>query len=81
MFGTLSAVTETGAWVYSTYPSVWETIYDPQGLADMRQLCEERFVDGPSWAAEFFQLYSYPDWAVPMYELDGVYFSTSPYLY
>ena len=81
MFGTLSAVTETGAWVYSTYPSVWETVYDPQGLADMRQLCEERFVDGPSWAAEFFQLYSYPDWAVPMYELDGVYFSTSPYLH
>lgn len=81
MFGTLSAVTETGAWVYSTYPSVWETVYDPQGLANMRQLCEERFVDGPSWAAEFFQLYSYPDWAVPMYELDGVYFSTSPYLY
>jgi hypothetical protein len=81
LFGTLSAVTETGAWVYSTYPSVWETVYDPQGLADMRQLCEERFVDGPSWAAEFFQLYSYPDWAVPMYELDGVYFSTSPYLH
>lgn len=81
MFGTLSAVTETGAWVYSTYHSVWETVYDPQGLADMRQLCEERFVDGPSWAAEFFQLYSYPDWAVPMYELDGVFFSTSPYLY
>ena len=81
MFGTLSAVTETGAWVYSTYPFVWETVYDPQGLADMRQLCEERFVDGPSWAAEFFQLYSYPEWAVPMYELDGVYFSTSPYLH
>ena len=81
MFGTLSAVTETGAWVYSTYPSVWETVYDPQGLADMRQLCEARFVDGPSWAAEFFQLYSYPDCAVPMYELDGVYFSTSPHLH
>ena len=81
MFGTLSAVTEGGAWVYSTYPSVWETVYDPRGLADMRQLCEARFVDGPSWAAEFFQLYSYPEWAVPMYELDGVYFSTSPYLH
>ena len=81
MFGTLSAVTETGDWVYSTYPSVWETVYDPRGLADMRQLCEARFVDGPSWAAEFFQLYSYPEWAVPMYELDGVYFSTSPYLH
>ena len=81
MFGTLSAVTETGDWVYSTYPSVWETVYDPRGLADMRQLCEARFVDGPSWAAEFFQLYSYPDWAVPMYELDGVYFSTSPHLH
>ena len=81
MFGTLSAVTETGARVYSTYPSVWETVYDPHGLADMRRLCEERFVDGPSWAAEFFQLYSYPEWAVPMYELDGVYFSTSPYLH
>lgn len=74
--GVLSAVTETGAYCYSTYPAVWETDYDPDGLADMRALCEKRFEAGPEWDAEFFQLGGYPDWACPMYELDGVYFST-----
>ena len=74
--GVLSAVTETGAYCYSTYPAVWATEYDPDGLAEMRELCAERFADGPEWDAAFFQLGGYPDWAVPCYELDGVYFST-----
>lgn len=74
--GVLSAVTETGAYCYSTYPAVWATVYDPDGLAEMRALCAERFAGGPEWDAAFFQLGGYPDWAVPCYELDGVYFST-----
>lgn len=74
--GVLSAVTETGAYCYSTYPAVWATEYDPDGLAEMRELCAERFAGGPEWDAAFFQLGGYPDWACPMYELDGVYFST-----
>ena len=76
----LSARCETGALVYSTYAYVWEWEYDTQGLADMRALCEERFSTGPVWIAPFFQLYYYPAWAVPCYQLDGVYFSTSPWL-
>lgn len=74
--GVLSAVTETGAYCYSTYPAVWATEYDPDGLAEMRALCEARFEAGPEWDAAFFQLYGWPDWAEPCYELDGVYFST-----
>ena len=74
--GVLSAVTETGAYCYSTYPAVWAAEYDPEGLAEMRALCAERFAGGPEWDAAFFQLGGYPDWAVPCYELDGVYFST-----
>ena len=76
----LSARCETGALVYSTYAYVWEWEYDTQGLADMRALCEERFATGPVWIAPFFQLYYYPSWAVPCYQLDGVYFSTSPWI-
>ena len=74
--GVLSAVTETGAYCYSTYPAVWATEYDPDGLAEMRALCAERFYNGPEWDAAFFQLGGFPEWACPMYELDGVYFST-----
>ena len=74
--GTLSARAENGALVYTTYGYVWEWDYNPEGLADMRELCAERFAGGPEWDAAFFQLGGYPDWAVPCYELDGVYFST-----
>ena len=76
----LSARCETGALVYSTYAYVREWEYDTQGLADMRALCEERFTNGPVWIAPFFQLFHYPSWAVPYYQLDGVFFSTSPWL-
>ena len=74
--GVLSARAENGALVYTTYGFVWDAEYDPDGLAEMRELCEERFLNGPEWGAEFFQLYGFPEWAVPCYEIDGVYFST-----
>ena len=74
--GVLSARAENGSLVYTTYGFVWDAEYDPDGLAEMRELCEERFYNGPEWGAEFFQLYGFPDWAVPCYEIDGVYFST-----
>ena len=73
---TLSARTESGAYAYSTYPAVWATEYDAEGLREMRELCEDRFFGGPTWIAPFFQLYGFPDWAVPAYEIDGVFFST-----
>lgn len=76
MLDTLSAVTETGAPVFSTWDAVWATDYDPDGLAEMRALCESRFYNGPVWIAPFFRLDHYHDWAVPCYEIDGVYFST-----
>ena len=76
MLDTLSAVTETGAPVFSTWDAVWATDYDPDGLAEMRALCKERFYNGPEWIAPFFRLDHYHDWAVPCYEIDGVYFST-----
>lgn len=81
LFGTLSAVTENGKPAFSTYPGVWEEEYDYEKLAQIREDCEERFLNGPVWIAPFFRLDHYHDWAVPMYELDGVYFSASPYLY
>lgn len=74
--GVLSARAENGALVYTTYGFVWDAEYDPDGLAEMRELCEIRFMNGPEWGAEFFQLYGFPEWAVPCYEIDGVYFST-----
>ena len=74
--GVLTARAENGALVYTTYGFVWDAEYDPDGLAEIRKLCEERFLYGPEWGAEFFQLYGWPEWAEPMYELDGVYFST-----
>ena len=74
--GVLSARAENGALVYTTYGFVWDAEYDPDGLAEIRELCESRFYNGPEWGAEFFQLYGFPEWAVPMYEIDGVYFST-----
>lgn len=74
--GVLSARAENGSLVYTTYGFVWDAEYDPDGLAEMRKLCESRFMNGPEWGAEFFQLYGFPEWALPMYEIDGVYFST-----
>ena len=76
----LSARCETGALVYSTYAYVWDWTYDPDGLAEMYALCMDRWTNGPVWVAPFFQLYRYPSWAVPCYQLDGVFFSTSPWL-
>lgn len=64
-----------GYYVYSPMAYVWEWDYDEQGLADMRKLCEERFYNGPVWIAPYFRLWYYHDWAVPAYEIDGVYFS------
>lgn len=74
--GVLSARAENGALVYTTYGFVWDAEYDPDGLAEIRELCESRFLNGPEWGAEFFQLYGFPEWAAPCYEIDGVYFST-----
>jgi hypothetical protein len=76
MFGTLSAVAENGKPAFSTYPGVWEEEYDYEKLARFREECEERFVNGPEWTAPFFRTGHYHDWAVPCYEIDGVYFST-----
>ena len=73
---TLTARAEDGSLVYSPYAYVWDWEYDPEGLADMRALCEDRFYNGPEWSAPFFRLNYYHDWAVPMYEIDNVYFST-----
>ena len=73
---TLTARAEDGSLVYSPYAFVWDWEYDPEGLAEMRALCEERFTGGPEWSAPFFRLNYYHDWAVPMYEIDNVYFST-----
>ena len=73
---TLTARAEDGSLVYSPYAYVWDWEYDPEGLADMRALCEDRFSGGPEWSAPFFRRNHYHDWAVPMYEIDNVYFST-----
>lgn len=75
IYETLSAKTEGGAYAYSTYPVVWTSVYDADGLAYIRGLCEERFKDGPVWVAPFFQLNNFPLWAEPCYMIEGVYFS------
>jgi len=72
----LSAQYAPGYYVYSPYAYVWDWTYDADGLADMRQLCEERFANGPEWCAPYFRLWYYHEWAEPAYEIDGVYFST-----
>lgn len=64
-----------GYYVYSPYAYVWDWMYDAEGLADIRALCEERFRDGPVWCAPYFRLWYYHEWAVPAYQIDGVYFS------
>lgn len=76
LYGTLSAEAENGAPVFSTWEAVWSADYDPEGLSDMRRICEERFTNGPEYEAEFFRTDYYHPWAVPMYQIDNVYFST-----
>lgn len=75
--GVLSATAEDGSLVYSPYAYVSDWEYDAAGLADIRALCEERFASGPEWIAPFFRLYYYHPWAIPAYEIDGVYFSVA----
>ena len=75
--GLLSATAENGALVYTTYGWVWDEISDTEGLAWCYRLCEERFYHGPTSGNQaFFQLYGYPWWAEPCFEIDKVYFST-----
>jgi len=76
MFGTLSAVAENGKPAFSTYSEVWNEEYDYEKLARISEECEERFANGPVWTAPFFRTGHYHEWAVPCYEIDGVYFST-----
>lgn len=79
MYETLSHVNEGGSYAFSTFPGVWETEYDPDGLAWCRAYCEERFCEGPSWPAQYFRKGQYHDWdewsPIPAYEIDGIYFS------
>ena len=71
----LSAQYAPGYYVYSPYAYVWEWDYDAEALAGIRAMCEERFAAGPTWCAPYFRLWYYHEWAVPAYEIDGVYFS------
>lgn len=79
MYETLSHVNEDGSYAFSTFPGVWETEYDPDGLAWCRAYCEERFYEGPSWPAQYFRKGQYHDWdewsPIPAYEIEGIYFS------
>ena len=74
----LSARNDQGAYIYSVYPTILEGYYDPDGLAWCRSFCEERFVNGPEWECVYFRLGGYHDssWTIPLYEIDGVFFST-----
>lgn len=79
LYGTLSAVNEDGTYAYSPYPTMWDEEYDPDILAKMRELCEERFYNAPEYTAPFFRTKHYHvDWSVPCYCFpeDNVYFST-----
>lgn len=79
----LSAVCETGEYVYSPYAYYRDWTYNEQGLADMKALCIERFSSGPVWVAAFFRKGQYHDWGewtpIPCYNMDNVYFSTFRY--
>lgn len=81
MFDTLSAITENGAYAFSTWPDVWATEYDADGLAWCRAYCEERFYSGPEWIAQYFRKGYYHDWGEwspdPAYEIGGIYFSVA----
>lgn len=76
LYGTLSAVTESGDYAFSTYGYVWDWNYDPDALAWCRAYCEERFYNGPVWTAPFFRKGCWHDWAVPCYQIGNIYFST-----
>lgn len=76
LFDTLSATAENGVLVYTTYGYVWEWDYDYGVLEEIKTLCAERFINGPQYGCHFFQLYGFPWWAEPLYEIDSVYFST-----
>ena len=78
IYSVLSAVEENGSWAYDTWPDVWDgeiELYD-----EIRAVCEERFYNGADWDATHFRTEYYHPWAISLYEIDGVYFSLSPYL-
>lgn len=79
IYSVLSAVEDNGSWAYDTWPDVWDgeiELYD-----EIRAVCEERFYNGAEWDATHFRTEYYHPWAISLYEIDGVYFSVSPYLY
>jgi hypothetical protein len=78
MYELLSATTEDGRYVYSTYAYVWDWDYDPDGLAWCQDFCRERFQNGTEYGAAFFRTNYYHQWAVPCFCFpeDNVYFST-----
>lgn len=76
LFETLSATAENGALVYTTYKYAYDWDYDYTALEEIKALCLERFVEGPQYNCCFFQLYGFPAWAEPLFEIDSVYFST-----
>ena len=71
----LTARAEDGSLVYSPYAYVWSWDYDAQGLSEIRQICEDRFINGPEYGVSFFRLWYYHDWCMPCFEIDNVYFS------
>jgi hypothetical protein len=77
LFDALSYYDPKYGYTYRVYPKVWQTDYNPEGLAWCREFCEERFLNGPEWECVYFQLGGYhdTDWVPPLYEMDGVYFS------
>jgi len=78
IYSVLSAVEENGAWAYDTWPYIWDgeiELYD-----EIRAVCEDRFYNGAQWDATHFRTEYYHPWAISLYEIDGVYFSQSPYL-
>jgi hypothetical protein len=78
IYSVLSAVEENGSWAYDTWPYIWDgeiELYD-----EIRAVCEERFYNGAEWDATHFRTEYYHPWAISLYEIDGVYFSLSPYL-
>ena len=77
MYECLSHYDVQYGWAFTTYPEVWTTKYDADGLAWCKEFCMQRFLDGPQWGAMYFQLGGFhdPTWATPAYKLDTVYFS------